>query len=45
MVCSGFLVDVERVDIDELRRQYPEAFNKPYDKASGLTFDRVIVKR
>jgi anaerobic selenocysteine-containing dehydrogenase len=44
MVCSGFLVEVERVDLDELRRQYPEAFNKPYDKASGLRFDRVIVK-
>ncbi len=44
MVSSGFLVEVERVDLDELRRQYPEAFNKPYDKASGLRFDRVLVK-
>jgi trimethylamine-N-oxide reductase (cytochrome c) len=45
MVTSGFLVDVEKVDLDELRRQYPEAFNKSYDKASGLTFDRVIIKK
>jgi trimethylamine-N-oxide reductase (cytochrome c) len=42
MVCSGFLAEVEKVDLDALRRKYPEAFNKPYDRASGLMFERVI---
>jgi len=42
MVVSGFLVEVERINIDELRKQYPEAFNRPYDWASGLRFDRVL---
>ncbi len=43
MVCSGFLVELEKADIDELRKQYPETFNKPYDLASGLRFERVLV--
>ncbi len=42
MVVSGFLVEVERVNLDELRKRYPEAFNRPYDWASGLRFDRVL---
>ena len=42
MAVSGFLVEVERADLDELRKQYPEAFNRPYDKASGLKFERVL---
>ena len=42
MVTSGFLVEVERVNLDELRRKYPEAFNRPYDKASGLRLERVL---
>ena len=40
-VVSGFLVEVERADLDELRKKYPEAFNRPYDRASGLKFERV----
>ena len=44
MVCSGFLVEAERVSLDGLRKQYPEAFNRPYDKASGQTFERVLEK-
>ena len=43
MVVSGFLVEVERADLDELRRKYPEAFNRPYDRASGLHRDRVLL--
>ena len=27
MVCSGFLVEVERADLEALRKAYPEAFN------------------
>jgi trimethylamine-N-oxide reductase (cytochrome c) len=44
MVCSGFLVEVERADMDELRRKYPDTFNKPYDQAYGLILERVLVK-
>jgi trimethylamine-N-oxide reductase (cytochrome c) len=44
MVCSGFLVEVEGVNLDQLRKQYPAAFNRPYDKAYGQTFARVLHK-
>jgi trimethylamine-N-oxide reductase (cytochrome c) len=39
MVVSSFLVEVERVNLDDLRKRYPEAFNRRYDPASGLRFD------
>ena len=42
MVVSGFLVEVESANLDELRQQYPEAFKRPYHRASGLSFDRVL---
>jgi len=42
MVVSGFLVQVKRANLDELRKQHPEAFNRPYDRASGLRFERVL---
>ena len=45
MVCSGFLVEVEKFDIDACMEQYPEAFNKPYDKDTGLLFERVLAKK
>ncbi len=44
MVVSGFLVEIEKANLDELRRKYPEAFNRPYDQASGLRFERVMQK-
>jgi molybdopterin guanine dinucleotide-containing S/N-oxide reductase-like protein len=44
MVSGGFLVDVERVDVDELRQKYPEAFERPFNKASGLTYERMLAK-
>ncbi|MCI8469572.1 MAG: molybdopterin-dependent oxidoreductase [Eggerthellaceae bacterium] len=34
-VTSGFLVNVKKVDVFELARQYPEAFSRPYDKDCG----------
>lgn len=37
-VASGFLVEVKKVDIDELKAKYPEAFERDYDPASGLRF-------
>jgi anaerobic selenocysteine-containing dehydrogenase len=43
MACAGFLVDVKVADMDGLRRQYPEAFSRPYDAGSGLKFERVLV--
>jgi trimethylamine-N-oxide reductase (cytochrome c) len=39
---TGFLVEVEKLsasEMDEWRRDYPEAFSRPYDPASGLRFD------
>ncbi len=45
MATSGYLVEVERVSIkqmEEWRQQYPEAFAKEYDPASGLRFNAWI---
>jgi molybdopterin guanine dinucleotide-containing S/N-oxide reductase-like protein len=44
MVVSGFLVEVVKADLDALRRDYAEAFSRPYDQASGLSLDRVLAK-
>jgi trimethylamine-N-oxide reductase (cytochrome c) len=42
MATSGFLVEVEHVNLDELRKEHPDIFKKPYDGASGLRFDRIL---
>ena len=34
-VTSGYLVGIEKVDVFELAKQYPEAFGRPYDPATG----------
>lgn len=42
MVTSGYLVEVERVgmaQMEEWSQQYPEAFTREYDPASGLRFN------
>ncbi|MFC1905444.1 molybdopterin-dependent oxidoreductase [Chloroflexota bacterium] len=42
---SGYLVEVEKVSMaqmEEWRKQYPEAFNREYDPASGLRFNAWI---
>jgi anaerobic selenocysteine-containing dehydrogenase len=44
MVCSGFLVEVNPVDIEVLRKKYPEAFAKPYQADAGLRMERVLAK-
>jgi trimethylamine-N-oxide reductase (cytochrome c) len=44
MATSGFLVQVEKVDLDELLKKYPEALNKPYHPGAGLSLQRVLVK-
>jgi anaerobic selenocysteine-containing dehydrogenase len=44
MVVSGYLVEVGRADLEELRRKYPEAFKRKYDPAAGLRFDAWVEK-
>jgi len=44
MATSGFLVEVEWVDLGELRRKYPKAFQRPYNSAAGLRMERVLVR-
>jgi molybdopterin guanine dinucleotide-containing S/N-oxide reductase-like protein len=44
MAVSSFLVEVDRVDLDELRRKYPEAFKRAYRQAAGLLRERILVK-
>ena len=39
---SGYLVEVEKVSMaqmEEWKKQYPEAFEREYDPASGLRFN------
>ena len=39
---TGYLVQVERLSLEEMdrwRKDYPDAFEKKYDPASGLRFD------
>jgi molybdopterin guanine dinucleotide-containing S/N-oxide reductase-like protein len=42
MAVCGFLVECERVNVDELSRKYPEAFNRPYHHVSGLRYERML---
>jgi len=42
MVCSGFLVEVDRAPLEELRRAHPEAFNRPYRADAGLRVERML---
>lgn len=44
---SGYLVDVQKLDpaeMEQWRRDYPEAFARKYDPASGLCFNTWVVK-
>jgi trimethylamine-N-oxide reductase (cytochrome c) len=44
---TAYLVEVTRVSSEEMaqwRRDYPEAFNRDYDPASGLRFDGWILR-
>jgi molybdopterin guanine dinucleotide-containing S/N-oxide reductase-like protein len=36
MVVSGFLVEVEKANLDELRRNHPEAFSRVFSDTSGF---------
>ncbi len=44
MVVGAFLAEVERVNLDELIRKHPEAFNRPYHHAAGLKIERCLEK-
>jgi trimethylamine-N-oxide reductase (cytochrome c) len=42
MATSGYLIEVEKVTMAQMegwRKQYPEAFKRQYDPASGLHFN------
>jgi len=42
MVVSSFLVEVAEINLDELRKQYPEAFKRPYHAGAGLRMERAL---
>jgi molybdopterin guanine dinucleotide-containing S/N-oxide reductase-like protein len=42
MVVSGFLVNIERADLDELRQQYPDAFNRYFHVAAGPSLESFL---
>jgi anaerobic selenocysteine-containing dehydrogenase len=47
MVVSGFLVEVEKVTEEEMaswRREYPDAFNRNYDQATGVSVSGWLVR-
>jgi anaerobic selenocysteine-containing dehydrogenase len=47
MATGGYLVEVEKVSGEQMaewRKEYPEAFERPYDPASGLRFEAWIEK-
>ncbi len=39
MAVQGFLVEIERVDLEKLAKEYPEAFERPYNSVAGLRFN------
>jgi hypothetical protein len=45
MVSSAFLAEVERTNIDELRKKYPEAFKRLYHHAAGLQLNGWIEQK
>ena len=45
MVVSSFLVEVEGINLDELRKQHPGAFKRPYHAGAGLRLERTLEAR
>ena len=41
MVVSSFLVEVGKVNLEELRKKYPEAFKRPYRRGCRPAFQRL----
>ncbi|MCL5735395.1 MAG: molybdopterin-dependent oxidoreductase [Actinobacteria bacterium] len=42
MVSGGFLVEFGLANLEELRRQYAEAFARPYKASTGLVWERMM---
>jgi hypothetical protein len=42
MATSGFLVEVKPVDMEALKKKYPDAFKRPYHQGAGLQLERVL---
>jgi trimethylamine-N-oxide reductase (cytochrome c) len=43
VVTSGFLVEIERINLAELKEKYPEAFRREYSPASGQLFNAWVI--
>jgi len=41
---SGFLAEVEKTDIEELKRKYPEAFERPFHSCAGPGLEAFIIR-
>jgi trimethylamine-N-oxide reductase (cytochrome c) len=44
MATCGFLAEIERVDLDELRRRNPDAFNRPFHNCAGAGIESFLYK-
>jgi anaerobic selenocysteine-containing dehydrogenase len=44
MAVSGFLVEIERINLDEMRRHYPEAFSRPFHASAGPCLESYVIK-
>jgi len=44
-VTSGFLVEVERIDVFELMKKYPEAFKREYNPTAGQVFSSWVEEK
>ena len=42
MATSGYLVEVERADLDELMKKYPEAFNRKFHPDAGTCLESFV---
>ncbi len=42
MATSGYLVEVERADLGELMKKYPEAFKRPFHPAAGPSTESFV---
>ena len=40
---SGFLVDIEKTDVEGLKRKYPEAFNRPFHPCAGPGLEACVL--
>ena len=45
MVVSSFLVEVEKADLGEIRKNYPKAFKRHYKADAGLRFNAWLIEK